>query len=67
MPGYVIQTNASDDVRRYYVEAPDEGSATSAAAQLLGISPANVSILRTMARWEEEIFPPIINELRPAP
>ncbi len=67
MPGYVVQANSGEDVRRYYLDAPDETSAVESAAKLLGAKTSMVTMLRSMAKWEEDLFPPYPNELTPAP
>lgn len=67
MPGYVVQTGSGEDVRRYCLEAPDEVSALESAARLLGTQPNKVTLLRSMAKWEEDLFPLFPNELAPAP
>ncbi len=67
MPRYVIQADSGEDVRRYYLDAPDENSAIESAARLLGAQPNKVTLLRSMTKWEEELFPLFPNELASAP
>lgn len=67
MPGYVLQATSGEDVRRYYLDAPDENSAVESAARLLSAQTNMVTLLRPMAKWEEDLFPPYPNELTPAP
>lgn len=67
MPGYVVQVSSAADLRRYYLEAPNEDAARDAAMRLLGVEAGEVTVLRSMAKWEEDVFPPFPNELRPAP
>lgn len=67
MSGYVVQVSSAADVRRYYLEAPHEDEARHAAMRLLGAEAGEVTVLRSMAKWEEDLFPPFPNELRPAP
>ena len=67
MPGYVVQAKSGEDVRRYYLDAPDENSAVESAARLLGTQTNMVTLVRSMAKWEEDLFPPSPNELAPSP
>lgn len=67
MPGFVVQTGSGQDVRRYCIDAPDDVSAVESAARLLGAQPNTVTLLRPMAKWEEELFPLFPNQLAPAP
>lgn len=67
MAGYVVQILSNAETRRYYLDALNEDAACQATIKALGIEPAAVSVLRTMAKWEEEVFPPFPDELRPAP
>lgn len=67
MTGYVVQVVSNTETRRYYLDAVNEGAARQAAVKALGIEASAVSVLRTMAKWEEEVFPPFPEELRPAP
>lgn len=67
MPGSVVQAKSGEDVRRYYLDAPDENSAVESAATLLGTQTNMVTLVRSMAKWEEDLFPPFPNGLVAAP
>lgn len=67
MPGFVVQAQSGEDVRRYYLDAPDEQSAIEWAKALLGAQTNAVTLVRSMAKWEEDLFPPFANALTPAP